>query len=241
MYSHIFLLLLVLFLYLCWNGANPEGAFPWAAGVVSRVDPFESICFMLNGHHRFEHEAVFFRTVIPHQYHSSIPTIFAYNYCFCLFPEDDQRPSGSMNGSRIDCMNFNFKFTRNAEGSSAIVEDGSITIFARSFNVMKYDTQVSVPACTFHSYLSRFPFFISQDRRWPLRKALLLKLSARFQFNKKIRKQICLYVYQCVIIALYGFLQTTRAGIRVDVKKTTNFSQKATVITLASAAPVALF
>lgn len=119
-------------------GENPEGAFPWAAGVVSRVDAFDTISLKYNGHDRIaEREALYFRTVQPYERHSSIPTIFVYNYCMCLFPEESQRPSGSSNASRIDNITFTFKFTRDAAGASAIVEDGSVTIVTRSYNVMK--------------------------------------------------------------------------------------------------------
>lgn len=121
-----------------WGIDDPEGAYPWAAGVVTRVDALDTVQIKYNGHDRVaERDALYFRTVQPYQRHSAIPNIFAYNYCLCLFPEEDQRPSGSSNVSRIDNVTFTFKFAKDASGASALTEDGSMTIMVRNYNVVK--------------------------------------------------------------------------------------------------------
>jgi Large eukaryotic DNA virus major capsid protein len=68
--------------------------------------------------------------------HSNIPDRFIYNYCFCLYPEEDSSPSGALNMSRIDNVVFRFAFI-DVAGGSGLAEAGSLMIFARNHNVVK--------------------------------------------------------------------------------------------------------
>jgi hypothetical protein len=121
-----------------WGIDDPLGAYPWAAGVIARVDAIDTVEIKVNGHDRVaEREAQYFRLVQPYERHSSIPTIFVYNYCFALFPEESERPTGSCNASRIDNITFIFTFAKDVHGVSAIGYDGTLTIMTRSYNVMK--------------------------------------------------------------------------------------------------------
>lgn len=120
---------------------DPEGGYPWQVGTTPTplVDPFRDVLLLVNGHERIARRSIiYFRTVQAWERHSSIPTIFAYNYNFGLYPEDDKKPSGSMNMSRIDNVQFCFRMLLDpATGQSAITNDGEIVIFARSYNVKK--------------------------------------------------------------------------------------------------------
>ncbi len=128
-----------LFRYFNFGIPDPQGAFPWAPlGPIPLVDPFDRISMQVNNHDRIASRGAFyFRKVPAWERHSSIPTIFAYNYCFALFPEDD-KPSGSCNFSRIDNVCFDMSFALDpATNNSALTVDGTLTFMARNFNVMK--------------------------------------------------------------------------------------------------------
>lgn len=124
---------------LAHNAANGQ-TYPWSAPLspIQYVDPIRTVRLQLNGHDRIvERRAMYFRTVVPYEHHSSIPTRFVYNYCFALHPENEA-PSGSINLSRIDNVQFLFSFPVDANGASAIVTPCSLYIYGVVQNVLKF-------------------------------------------------------------------------------------------------------
>lgn len=95
-------------------------------------DPIETARLTLNNAPRFEREAKYFRLVQPYQFHTNIPRGFIYSYSFALEPESCQ-PSGSLNFSRIDNVEFTLTLQPEIAGTEVLVY-----IFARSWNVMRY-------------------------------------------------------------------------------------------------------
>lgn len=95
-------------------------------------DPIVRAGLRINNLPRFEREATYFRLVQPWQHHTNIPKGFIYVYSFALHPEDCQ-PSGSLNFSRID--NVEFSVDVQPEIASSQV---SLIIFARSFNILRF-------------------------------------------------------------------------------------------------------
>lgn len=70
-------------------------------------DILQDATLQVDGYDRFDtRDSGYFRLVQPYQYHTSTDVKkFIYVYSFALRPEDMQ-PSGSLNASRIDNMNF---------------------------------------------------------------------------------------------------------------------------------------
>jgi hypothetical protein len=69
-------------------------------------DPIGMANLKLNNQDRFSREATYFRLVQPYQHFTDIPQSFVYSYSFALNPESEN-PSGSLNFSRIDNVEFN--------------------------------------------------------------------------------------------------------------------------------------
>jgi hypothetical protein len=122
-----------------FNFAVPDDiGFPWdPAGPVELMDPFATISLQVNSHDRISQRGAFyFRKVPAWERHSSIPTIFAYNYDFALYPEDD-KPSGSINFSRIDNVVWNFTFATGTNGTNLVTGPGEVMVICRNWNVLK--------------------------------------------------------------------------------------------------------
>jgi hypothetical protein len=94
-------------------------------------DPIRRARLSLNNHSRFDREAGYFRMVQPYQSHTNIPKAFIYDYSFALFPEDCQ-PSGSLNFSRIDNVEFSVRL-QEVIASTPV----NLIIFCRNFNVFR--------------------------------------------------------------------------------------------------------
>lgn len=106
------------------NTFNYSGAF--------NRDPITRASLYINNQVRFDREAPYFRMVVPWQVHTCIPQNFIYCYSFCLKPEDCQ-PSGSLNFSRIDNVEFRVEIQPEIAGS-----DCSLVVYGRNFNIFRF-------------------------------------------------------------------------------------------------------
>lgn len=112
----------------CQSAANNTFNYSGAWG----CDPIERARLLVNNLSRFEREAGYFRMVQPYQHHTNIPRGHIYVYSFCLFPEDCQ-PSGSLNFSRIDNVEFSVRL------QPAIARDNvNLIVVGRNFNVLRF-------------------------------------------------------------------------------------------------------
>jgi hypothetical protein len=118
---------------------DAELPFPWAAGgPLPKVDPIHSWELKFNGHDRVSaRDAKYFRLVQPYLFHSHIPNGFIYNYSFSVAPEDHEQPHGSADLSRIDNVISCVEFSKKANGSSNLPNDGTLCHYVRSYNVAK--------------------------------------------------------------------------------------------------------
>lgn len=108
-----------------------------STAVIPLVDPISTVSLQLNGHDRIAtRESLYFRTVQPWERHTNVPDRFIYNYCFCLYPEEDASPSGGINLSRIDSCLMRFTMT-NIGAGTGLANPGTIRIYGRSHNVVK--------------------------------------------------------------------------------------------------------
>jgi hypothetical protein len=106
------------------NTFNYSG--PW------HTDPIVRAGLRINNLPRFDREATFFRLKVPYEVHTNIPRNFIYVYSFALQPETCQ-PSGSLNFSRIDNVEFNATIAPSIANT-----DVSIIVFARNWNVLRF-------------------------------------------------------------------------------------------------------
>lgn len=95
-------------------------------------DPITRAGLRINNQPRFDREAAYFRLVQPWQHHTNIPKGFIYVYSFALHPEDCN-PSGSLNFSRID----NVEFSIDVQPAIASTNTALI-IFGRSWNILRF-------------------------------------------------------------------------------------------------------
>lgn len=109
---------------LCNNHFNYSGK--WGR------DPITAVHLRFNNLPRFTgREARYFRLVQPWQHHTDIPDSFVYCYSFALHPEDPQ-PSGSVNFSRIDNVEFVCDIQRDLD------EELQVIVFGRNWNVLRF-------------------------------------------------------------------------------------------------------
>lgn len=95
-------------------------------------DPIRRARLLVNNLTRFDREAAYFRLVQPYQHHTDIPRGFIYVYSFALFPEDCQ-PSGSLNFSRIDNVDFSVQLQQCLSGTGV-----NLIIICRNFNILRF-------------------------------------------------------------------------------------------------------
>jgi hypothetical protein len=95
-------------------------------------DPIRRAKLLINNLCRFEREAEYFRLVQPYQHHTNIPHGFVYVYSFALFPEDCQ-PSGSLNFSRIDNVEFSVCLQEAIAATAC-----NLVIFGRNWNILRF-------------------------------------------------------------------------------------------------------
>ena len=107
----------------------------WAnfSGIDGR-DPIEKAELLLNTTSRFgKKPAVYWRSVVPFQFHSNIPEHQVYTMVFALSPEQSLEPTGSLNLSRID----NIELVLDMQSALAN-ELYTVMVFSRSWNIMRY-------------------------------------------------------------------------------------------------------
>lgn len=97
------------------------------------TDPFLTAQLTINGHDRTGVRASsYYRNVTSWERHSSIPKKFQYAYLFALHPEH-WRPSGSLNGSRIDNIDMNMTFPTSVN----LAWSGIVRFFGLNHNMIK--------------------------------------------------------------------------------------------------------
>ena len=95
-------------------------------------DPILRAGLKVNNLPRFDREATYFRLVQPYQAHTNIPQGAIYNYSFALEPESCQ-PSGSLNFSRIDNLEFNVDVDPSLQNTNL-----ALIMFCRSLNILRF-------------------------------------------------------------------------------------------------------
>lgn len=99
---------------------------------IMNMDPVVSAALYLNNQSRFSSKpGMWFRCVVPYQFHTNIPDGHIYVYSFALYPEDPT-PSGSCNMSRIDHVDLALQLQ-----DSLGQEQVTIVVFARNWNVLR--------------------------------------------------------------------------------------------------------
>lgn len=102
-------------------------------------DPIDYAALRINNLPRFQRESQYFRLVQPWQHHTNIPKNFVYCYSFALHPEDCH-PSGSLNFSRIDNVDFSVQVSdpvyNNDDNTCSSTNE--LYVYARSFNVLRF-------------------------------------------------------------------------------------------------------
>jgi hypothetical protein len=104
-----------------------------------RTDLIATALLQLDGYDRFNvRDALYFRLVQPYEHHTTTPVDnFIYVYSIALQPEDLQ-PTGSLNASRIDNVNWQFNMNPLLEMPPAISRGNcSIRIFGTNCNVFR--------------------------------------------------------------------------------------------------------
>lgn len=109
-----------------------------------RTDLIETALLQLDGYDRFQvRQAPYFRLVQPYEHHTTTPVQnFIYCYSMALRPEDAQ-PSGTLNASRIDSVNW--QITMNpilnmpsaADSNTTIRGPATIRVYAINYNVFR--------------------------------------------------------------------------------------------------------
>jgi hypothetical protein len=109
-----------------------------------RTDLIATALLQLDGYDRFQvRQAPYFRLVQPYEHHTSTPVQnFIYCYSMALRPEDAQ-PSGTLNASRIDSVNWQITMNpllnapSSANSNTSIRGPATIRIFAVNYNVFR--------------------------------------------------------------------------------------------------------
>ena len=109
-----------------------------------RTDLISSALLQLDGYDRFQaRNADYFRLVQPFDHHTTTP-VQQYIYCYSLAlkPEDAQ-PSGTLNASRIDSVNWQITMNpvlnipSSANSATSIRGPATIRIYALNYNVFR--------------------------------------------------------------------------------------------------------
>lgn len=105
----------------------------------TRTDLIATALLQLDGYDRFQvRDAPYFRLVQPYQHHTTTPVDnFIYNYSIALRPEDMQ-PTGTMNASRIDSVNWQITMNPFLEMPPTVSRGNChIRVFATNYNVFR--------------------------------------------------------------------------------------------------------
>lgn len=104
-----------------------------------RRDMMADAVIQLDGYDRFDkRDAGYFRLVQPYYHHTVTPnTLYLYNYCFALRPEELQ-PSGSLNASRIDSFVLQMNLVPDSTTGVPPPRGNAITrVYATNHNVLR--------------------------------------------------------------------------------------------------------
>jgi hypothetical protein len=105
-----------------------------------RTDLISTAVLQLDGYDRFQvRDAPYFRLYQPYMHHTTTPVNnFLYVYSLALRPEDAQ-PSGTLNASRIDSINWQITMNPLLDMASTIPQRGncSIRVYATNYNVFR--------------------------------------------------------------------------------------------------------
>ena len=105
----------------------------------ARRDMMADAVIQLDGYDRFDkRDAGYFRLVQPYYHHTVVPnTLYLYNYCFALRPEELQ-PSGSLNASRIDSFVLQMGLVPDSTTGVPPPRGNAITrVYATNHNVLR--------------------------------------------------------------------------------------------------------
>jgi hypothetical protein len=109
-----------------------------------RTDLIATALLQLDGYDRFQvRDAPYFRLVQPYDHHTTTP-VQQYIYCYSLAlrPEDAQ-PSGTLNASRIDSVNWQITMNpvlntpSTANKATSVRGPATIRIYALNYNVFR--------------------------------------------------------------------------------------------------------
>uniref|UniRef100_A0A6C0K4G8 Major capsid protein N-terminal domain-containing protein n=1 Tax=viral metagenome TaxID=1070528 RepID=A0A6C0K4G8_9ZZZZ len=117
------------------NEALPAVVRPFLMPGQVRTDLIATALLQLDGYDRFQvRSAPYFRLVQPYDHHTTTPVQnFIYCYSLALRPEDAQ-PTGTLNASRIDSVNWQITMNANLNGTQGAC---SIRIYALNYNVFR--------------------------------------------------------------------------------------------------------
>lgn len=102
------------------------------SGILGR-DPIVEVVLRFNHQARFSvHNAKYFRTVQPYQFHSHIPDAHIYCWSFALEPEA-MSPTGSANFSRLENAEMFLKFQDGLQD-----ETMTVILIARNWQILRY-------------------------------------------------------------------------------------------------------
>jgi len=111
------------------------GGFQDTAVTGSPLDPVKEANIEFNTNERVQKfEGKFFRLVVPHVAHTSIPREFIYVWSYAVEPEDAQ-PSGGVNHSRIDNVYLNLWLDQRIFIDSSTAD---ILTWGRSLNLIRF-------------------------------------------------------------------------------------------------------
>lgn len=105
-----------------------------------RTDLISTAVLQLDGYDRFQvRDAEYFSTYQPYRYHTTTPiNNFIYVYSLALRPEDAQ-PSGTLNASRIDSINWQITMNPLLDMPSVTPNRGNcfIRVYATNYNIFR--------------------------------------------------------------------------------------------------------
>jgi hypothetical protein len=119
--------------------AVPSALLPYFTPGQVRTDLIATALLQLDGYDRFQvRDAPYFRLVQPYEHHTATPVDrYIYVYSLALRPEDMQ-PTGSLNASRIDSVNWQITMNPNLDMPPTVSRGNChIRIFATNNNVFR--------------------------------------------------------------------------------------------------------
>jgi hypothetical protein len=127
---------------LATNEPVPASVQPYLTAGQVRTDLISTALLQLDGYDRFQvRQAPYFRLVQPYDHHTTTPVQnFLYCYSLALRPEDIQ-PTGTLNASRIDSVNWQITMNQNLNAFDATPPTSrgpcTIRIYAINYNVFR--------------------------------------------------------------------------------------------------------